>query len=162
MTARWNGATTGHGRYLVRHDDAITSRCLGPVQGGVGGLQHRLSALAVIGKYRDARGQGDGTNAPPVGFDPKVLHAQAYFFGTLQHRSGRGVCHDQRELLATVPAQDVLAARERQHVLSHRAQYRVTRRVAEHVVAALEMIYVDHHYAERLAAAPGAALFAIQ
>src|SRR5207245_2398083 len=36
------------------------------------------------------------------------------------------------------------------------------RRAAEHVVAALEMIYVDHHHAERLVAAPSAALFAIQ
>src|SRR2546425_11333578 len=56
----------------------------------------------------------------------------------------------------------ILAARERQHVLSHRAQYRVTGRVAERVVAALEMIDVDHHHAERLVAAPSAALFAIQ
>src|SRR3989442_1322784 len=111
MPAGGNGPPAGHGRYVVRHNHAITSRRLGPVQRGVGGLQHRLSALAVIGKYRDAHGQGDRTNAPPVAFDLKVLHTQAYFFGTLQHRTGRGVRHDQRELLAAVAAQDILAAR---------------------------------------------------
>src|SRR6267378_5149168 len=97
--------------YLVLHDDAITPRRLGPVQGGVGGLQHRLSAPAVIWKHRDAHGQGDGPNAPPIALDLKVLHTQANFFGTLQLRTGRGVCHDQHELLAAVAAQDILAAR---------------------------------------------------
>src|SRR5437588_7351990 len=91
-----------------------------------------------------------------------TLFPYTTLFRSLQHGTGRGVRHDQRELLAAVAAQDILAARERQHLLSHRAQYRVTCRVAERVVAALEMIYVDHHHTERLVAAPGAAFFAVQ
>src|SRR6267142_966262 len=79
MTGGWSGSAAGHGRYLVRHHDAIASRCLGPVQGGVGGLQHRLSARAVIGKDRDAHGQGDATHAPPIALDLKVLHPRHIF-----------------------------------------------------------------------------------
>src|SRR5437773_2729960 len=100
MTAGWNGAPAGHGRYVVRHNHAITSRRLGPVQRGVGGLQHRLSALAVIGKYRDAHGQGDRTNAPPVAFDLKVLHTPAYFLASFSILTGEALAIDSRDLSA--------------------------------------------------------------
>src|SRR5206468_821489 len=39
------------------------------------------------------------------------------------------------------------------------SQHRLPRRVAERVVEALEVVDVDHHYAEGQGAAPGAALF---
>src|SRR5439155_1460589 len=57
----------------------------------------------------------------------------------------------------TIYARDF--ARGGQHVLADGTQHRVPRRVAERVVEALEVVDVDHHHAEGLAAAPGAALF---
>ena len=71
----------------------------------------------------------------------------------------RGLGHHQHELFAAVSGGDILAAGRRQQVLAYPTQYRVARRVAERVVEPLEVVDIDHHHAEGLAAASGAAFF---
>src|SRR5712692_10853806 len=136
-----------------------TPRPLGLIQGSVRDSQHLLPTLAVIGKHSDADGYRDGSDAPALVLDLEILHLPAELFGALQDRSLRSRSHDQHELFAAIARDDILAPRSGQHVLAYCTQHRIPRRVAERVVEALEVVDVDHHYAEGQAAAPGAAFF---
>src|SRR5439155_14986823 len=147
------------GFHLVPNDDAVTPRPFGLIQGSVCGSQHLLPTLAVIGKYGDAHRYRDGSDSPALVFDLEILHLPAELFGSLPDRSLLGRSHHQNELFAAIAGDDILAPRSGQHVLAYCTQHRVPRRVAERVVEALEVVDVDHHYAEGQGAAPGAALF---
>src|SRR5438034_2174057 len=94
---------------------------------------------------------------PALVLDLEVLHVPAELFGPLRDNSLLGRSHDQNELLAAIAGDDILAPRKGQHVLAYRTQHRIPCRVAERVVEALEVVDVDHHYAERQRAAPRAA-----
>jgi len=131
--------------HLVRNDDAVAPRSLGLIKGGVGGTQHFLTVLAVVGKYPDAHGNRDGSDPPALVLDLEILHAPAELFGPLRDNSLLGRSHDQNELLAAIAGDDILAPRNGQHVLAYRTQHRIPCRVAERVVEALEVVDVDHH-----------------
>src|SRR5262249_29440434 len=112
------------------------------------------------GKSADARRRGEGADQPSLVLDAELLHALPQALRAMQDGVVRSVRHDEHEFLASVAAYDILAARRHHQVLAHRPQYRVTRRVSQRVVEALELVDVDHHHAERAAAAPRAALLA--
>ncbi len=67
--------------------------------------------------------------------------------------------HDQHELFTAIAGNNILAAGGALHILSDRTQDRISGRVAERIVEALEVVDIDHHHAEGLTCAPGAALF---
>src|SRR5712692_11811774 len=136
-----------------------TPRPLGLIQGSVGGPQHLLPTLTVIGKYPDAHGYRDGSDSPALVLDLEILHLPAELFGSLPDRSLRGRSHDQNELFAAIAGDYILASCSGQHVLAYCTQHRIPRRMAERVVEALEVVDVDHQHAEGLAAAPSAAFF---
>src|SRR5204862_7366765 len=109
--SRQEGSTRRSCFHLVRNDDAVPPRSLGLIKGGVGGTQHFLPVLAVVGKYPDAHGNRDGSDPPALVLDLEVLHVPAGLFGPLRDSSLLGRSHARRQLLAAMAGDDIRARR---------------------------------------------------
>src|SRR5262249_11274988 len=123
------GGRTGEGG----DDDAVAALGLRLVQGGVGGGAQGGGGGAVVGGRRHAERGRHRADHPAGVLQRQRLDALAQLLGAAPGVLQRRVGQRQQELLAAVPAGDILAADVRQQEAAQLPQHRVAGVVAEGV-----------------------------